>query len=76
MADVSLLVFAFLSGKLANAQRERLVQMLSEHHPIHNSTIASNPSIQLALLAAFRHMSTKYGQLVSTIISHCNAHYT
>jgi hypothetical protein len=58
--DISLIVFAFLSGKLANAQRERLVQALGDQRPITDPVISRYPVIQLAFLSAFRHMSTRY----------------
>jgi hypothetical protein len=58
--DISLIVFAFLSGKLANSQRERLVQALGEQCPTTDPVISRYPVIQLAFLSAFRHMSTRY----------------
>lgn len=60
LSDISLLVFAFLRGKLTNLQRERVVHVLGEHSPNDDRVVSYNPEIQLALLAAFRHMSTKY----------------
>lgn len=60
LADLSLSIFAFLGGKLAHAQRETLVHALSEHHPIHDPVIRYFPEIQLAVLVAFRHISSRY----------------
>lgn len=68
--DISLIVFAFLSGKLANAQRERLVQALGDQRPITDPVISRYPVIQLAFLSAFRHMSTRYEH---HLISHTRA---